>query len=104
MSPLFFVRNPYASWLRDGSKTIEIRRGTRYRNVAAGGTISVNGQFRLRVLHVVSCAILDDLLTRVDPVACGFDTIDTLRAILQGLYGGVSGDWYAFHVERIASD
>jgi ASC-1-like (ASCH) protein len=102
VSPLFFVRNPYAAWLRDGSKTVEIRKGTRYRNVAAGGTISINGSFRLRVLRVESYDSIDVLVGSVDPIACGLADSDALRAALTGLYPEARGPWYAFHLEPIA--
>jgi len=40
MTMLLFVKKRFADAIRDGSKTLEIRAGSRYRNLAPGDSIS----------------------------------------------------------------
>jgi hypothetical protein len=47
---LLFVKKRFADQLRAGTKTIEIRVGSRYKSLVAGSCLSINGHFRMIVL------------------------------------------------------
>ena len=49
---LLFVRNPYYSDIKNGSKRFELRAGKRYSHVRPGDDLSINGRFRVRVTQV----------------------------------------------------
>jgi ASC-1-like (ASCH) protein len=49
---LLLVKKRFADAIRDGSKTLEIRAGSRYRNLRPGDPISINGHFRKRLTRV----------------------------------------------------
>ena len=49
---LLFVRKEYAVQIASGVKTFEIRAGSRYRNIAPGRILSINGQQRVEVTRV----------------------------------------------------
>ena len=46
---LLFIRQKYIDQIRSGAKSWEIRAGKRYRNVAAGTVLSLNGRERVTV-------------------------------------------------------
>lgn len=49
---LLFVRNPYFAAIKAGEKRYELRAGSRYRNLAVGDSLSINGRFRVRIHRV----------------------------------------------------
>ena len=79
---LLFVKKRYADQIFDGTKTYEIRTGSRYRNIRAGSILNINGRMRVRV-------------TSVDIHA----TADTLPIDISDCYPDRSGPFYVFHFQ-----
>jgi len=49
---LLFVKKVYADAIRNGTKTIEIRRGSRYSKIKVGDVLSINGSFSVAVSQI----------------------------------------------------
>ncbi len=90
---LLFVRKTYVDRIRDGTKLFEVRCGTRYRNVAVGASLSINGHFRV-------------IVTRVDRYETQGAILAALPASTEGIrdcYGDAPGPYFVFHFARAGS-
>jgi hypothetical protein len=100
---LFLVKKPWCYQLATGEKTIELRAGSRYRNLAFGDIISVNGRERYQIeqaeLFETREQYLDALKDRHRDA--GFDSPDSLRQGIAHCYGSHAGPFFAFTLSRI---
>jgi ASC-1-like (ASCH) protein len=83
---LLFVKQRFVDQIVAGSKTFEIRFGTRYRNIRTGDTLSLNGKVQVVVTHV-------DVYNREAILAARLIS----ESDLADCYGTVSGPFYVFH-------
>ena len=99
---LLFVRKPYCHQLRNGTKTIEIRYGDRYRRIRPGHSISVNGQFRLSVERVIHCQTVAEVLDSLDGAyeSAGMRDRDSCHQALSNCYPTQAGPFTLLHLRR----
>jgi len=85
---LLFVKGPFAEAIRAGRKTLEIRAGARYAQIARGDSLSINGHFRVRVLDVERAETRAEAMKtlRGRHTLAGCATADILRAALRDCY------------------
>lgn len=97
---LLLVKKRFADAIRDGSKTLEIRAGSRYRNIRSGDHISINGHFRKRVARVEEHA---DRATLIESLRGRFhqarfaDEHDAQQAI-RDCYPHEPGEFFVLHL------
>lgn len=100
MTMLLFVKKRFADAIRDGSKTLEIRAGSRYRNLAPGDSISINGHFRKRVERVERVEGRENLIASLRGrfhSAGVSDEREGVRAIRE-CYPDDSGEYFVLHL------
>lgn len=97
--PLFYVRKEVFEWLKQGKKTVDVRRGKPMRGDCAvfqcGPQVlrlPIVGRESGQLAEVVR---LDNFLWVVPVASCLGDAL----AYLQGLYPGYGGVFSAYHVE-----
>ena len=61
---LLFVKQRFVDQIRAGTKTFELRAGSRYSKIRPGDSLSINGRFRVTVERVETYPTLDSLLGR----------------------------------------
>lgn len=100
---LLFVKKPWCYQLASGEKTLELRAGTRYRNLRAGSSISVNGRERYAVERVERFETLERFLTSLigRHQAAGFNSSESLREGVDHCYGSCDGPFFVFTLSRI---
>jgi len=98
---LLFVKGHFLHALRNGSKTLEIRAGSRYARIRPGHVLAVNGrQLRLRVGQVERFEGLGELLESLATRhrAVGFDSMAELCAALRICYPKELPPYIVLHV------
>jgi hypothetical protein len=88
---LLHVRNPYYSAIRDGLKTFEVRAGSRYARLDVGDTLSINGQFTVRVVRRETFATCDLLVC-----ALATSAYPLTREAVDACYPGIDGPYFVF--------
>ena len=105
---LLFVKKRFADAIRDGSKTLEIRTGARYRNVRVGTVLTINGTFRRRVCELELHDSLQSLLRALKGrhAHAGFTSAADAEQAIRScyperatLFGPDAGTFYVFHLE-----
>lgn len=98
---LLFTKKLYADLIWSGRKTIEIRAGSRYRHIAEGRHLSINGHFKVRALKTHRFDTLDDLHLFVAKNfhAIGFECNETAIFALSQLYSASQAPFFAFEIE-----
>lgn len=100
---LLFVKKHYADLMRAGAKTLEIRAGTRYRNVHVGCVISINGRDRYRVTARQDFDTIDQLIEATQHAfrRIGIATMIEYRSRLLECYPDGSGPFFVWRVTMI---
>jgi hypothetical protein len=96
---LLFTKKKHADALRARQKTMELRRGSRHRNVRIGDTLSINGHFVVRVkrrYEIPPESIIGFL--RVNYAALGFNSAKNALTALLTCYPNISDTFYAWEV------
>jgi ASC-1-like (ASCH) protein len=97
---LLLVKKRFADAIRDGSKTLEIRAGSRYRNLRPGDSISINGHFRKRLTrieqHVTSAALIAALRGRFHEA--GFANERDGQQAIRDCYPREPGVFFVLHL------
>ncbi len=84
---LLFVRDPWATMLRDGRKRWELRpAGGRYDSLRAGSPICVNGRDRYAVRQVRHYPTAAAAAKKLGCRVCGFDSPEAAQAAWKALY------------------
>lgn len=98
---LLLVKSRFADAIQDGTKTLEIRAGSRYRNIRPGDAVSINGQFRRRVVQVELCAG-SDLIARLRGRfhRAGFADEQDAREAIGNCYPELPEVFYLLHLSE----
>jgi hypothetical protein len=97
---LLFIKKRFEDAIRNGEKTIELRCGSRYRNLRPGDFLSLNGHFRKRIERVETFASRDELLAGLHGryERAGFASRQDCRKTIDACYPSSSGCFYVLHL------
>jgi len=83
---LLFVKSEFLKKIIDGSKTIEIRCGSRYRGISVGDRLSLNGSTIRYAKNVRRFETLTKMIAGIDVKLIGFSSKAEARRVLRTLY------------------
>lgn len=102
---LLFTKKIHANRLRSGRKTIELRSGSRYRNVAVNDELSINGYFKIKVLERFELLTPQDAkrFIKTNFYDLGFNSFPEARVAIADCYPDVNLPFYAWRVSLMIS-
>jgi len=100
--PLFLAKKEVYEWLKDGKKTIDVRRGRPKRGSMAvfqSGPSHIRFQIVKKEIGVLAEVIRNDNYQQIIPTA---ENVIAARKYLIEIYGGDIGVFTAYYLSRLA--